>query len=277
MDKVKIMVACHKKADVYSNNVYMPIHVGKALRPNLDLGFQGDDTGENISALNPLYCELTAQYWGWKNLHSEYIGLCHYRRYFKTEITEDNIDEIMDGYDIMLVKKLYLSTNIIRAAQMGLIPEDVELFYLYMKQCHSDIFPQFEKFFVQGVKLYPCNMFVCKKELFDKFAQWQFSLLEDMRKIYPLSNYSRCNRILGYLGEDLLPFYAYLKGWKIKEEPIVSYPNTGELLLSQSLFTACKNRLKSLLTHHTYGIGDDVLAGLRNDGILDENNKIKLR
>lgn len=276
MDKVKIMVACHKKADVFRNDVYMPIHVGKALHPDLELGFQGDNVGDNISSLNPLYCELTAQYWGWKNLHSEYIGLCHYRRYFKTVMTEENIDEVMDGYDIMLVKKIYLSTNIIRAAQMGLIPEDVELFYLYMKQYHSDIFPQFEKFFVKGVKLYPCNMFVCKKNLFDEFAQWQFSILEDMRKIYPLSNYSRCNRILGYLGEDLLPFYAYLKGWKIKEEPIVSFPNTGELLLSQSFFSAIKNKLRAVITRHSYGIGDDILAGLRYDGILNNNNEIKL-
>lgn len=276
MDKVKIMVACHKKADVYRNNVYLPIHVGKALHPDLDLGFQGDNTGDNISALNPLYSELTAQYWGWKNLCSEYIGLCHYRRYFKTVITEDNIDEIMAGYDILLVKKTYLPTNIISAAQMGLIPEDVSLFYLYMKQYHTDIFPQFEQFFVQGIELYPCNMFVCKKVLFDEFAEWQFAILEDMRKIYPLSNYSRCNRILGYLGEDLLPFYAYLKGWRIKEEPIVSYPKTGESLLSQSLISSCKNRLRSFLSRKSYGIGDDILTGLRNDGILDANNKIIL-
>ena len=88
MEKIKILVACHKQAEVFKNNVYLPIHVGKALHKDVDLGFLGDDTGENISRLNPLYCELTAQYWGWKNLDVEYIGLCHYRRYFKTSQTE---------------------------------------------------------------------------------------------------------------------------------------------------------------------------------------------
>lgn len=131
---------------------------------------------------------------------------------------------------------------------MGLIPEDIALFYLYMKQKHTDIFPQFEKFFVHGIDLYPCNMFLCKKKLFDEFAEWQFGILEDLRKIYPLSNYSRCNRILGYLGEDLLPFYAYLKGWKIKEEPIVSYPNTGNKLLLQPKFNVLK--IKFDLIYH---------------------------
>ena len=128
MEKIKILVACHKQAEVFKNNVYLPIHVGKALHKDVDLGFQGDDTGENISSLNPLYCELTAQYWGWKNLDVEYIGLCHYRRYFKTIITEDNVDDLMHGYDIMLVKKTCLPCNIISAAQMGLIPEDIALF-----------------------------------------------------------------------------------------------------------------------------------------------------
>ncbi len=31
MDKVKILVACHKPAEVYRDNVYTPIHVGRAV------------------------------------------------------------------------------------------------------------------------------------------------------------------------------------------------------------------------------------------------------
>ncbi len=63
--RVKILVACHKAdPNIRQDDIYMPIQVGKALHPELDLGFQCDNTGDNISEKNGSYCELTALYWG---------------------------------------------------------------------------------------------------------------------------------------------------------------------------------------------------------------------
>ena len=41
-----------------------------------------DNTGDHISNRNRFYCELTTQYWAWKNMDADYYGFCHYRRYF---------------------------------------------------------------------------------------------------------------------------------------------------------------------------------------------------
>ena len=62
-------------------DIYTPIQAGRALSGNR-LDMIGDDTGENISHKNLTYGEFTAMYWIWKNARSDYIGYCHYRRYF---------------------------------------------------------------------------------------------------------------------------------------------------------------------------------------------------
>jgi hypothetical protein len=84
--KIKILVCTHRPCNFPAGDIYLPIQAGKSIS-GIDLGIQGDDTGDNISGKNKLYCEMTAVYWAWKNLGSlypdlKYIGLCHYRRYF---------------------------------------------------------------------------------------------------------------------------------------------------------------------------------------------------
>lgn len=78
---IKLIVATHKSYEMpQDDNLYIPLHVGK--KGKKDLGYLGDDTGDNISEFNPYYCELTGVYWAWKNLDYDYLGLVHYRRYF---------------------------------------------------------------------------------------------------------------------------------------------------------------------------------------------------
>lgn len=77
---IRIIVAVTKNYWMPSDSVYLPLCVGAAVGNRTP--FTGDDTGESISEKNKNYCELTGLYFGWKNLEAEYIGLCHYRRYF---------------------------------------------------------------------------------------------------------------------------------------------------------------------------------------------------
>ena len=55
---IKILVAAHKKYWMPDDSVFLQIQVGAALHPAL--GYIPDNTGDNISAKNPNYCELTA-------------------------------------------------------------------------------------------------------------------------------------------------------------------------------------------------------------------------
>lgn len=78
---IKILVCFHKDSVIISDDVYTPIHVGKS-NSQIKLPMIGDNTGDNISELNGLFCELTGLYWGWKNISADYIGLSHYRRLY---------------------------------------------------------------------------------------------------------------------------------------------------------------------------------------------------
>ena len=78
---IKILVSCHKKSYVPKSKYLFPIQVGCALSDSKYQGMYYDNEGEHISGKNKLYCELTAQYWAWKNLDADYYGFFHYRRY----------------------------------------------------------------------------------------------------------------------------------------------------------------------------------------------------
>ena len=79
---IKVIVAAHKPYRMPQDSMYLPLQVGRAVADQ-DLGWQGDNTGDNISLKNPYYCELTGLYWAWKNLKADAIGLVHYRRFLR--------------------------------------------------------------------------------------------------------------------------------------------------------------------------------------------------
>lgn len=274
MEKIKILVAQHKEAEVFHNEVYIPIHVGKALSKT-ELGILCDDTGDNISHLNPYFCELTAQYWAWKNMHDvEYIGLCHYRRYFQTEFTIENVEQLMDGADIVLAKSIFFSENLYSNLSRDLVPEDILAFFLYMKgrfQNDQDVI----NFLINCNHFNPCNMFVCKKSLFDEFCQWQFSILFDLFEILPKSPYVREQRLMGYLAELLLPMYCITKGLKVKEIPVVSMMGDDKPILYTSPFTKLKYiiRFNLLKSKHRFAMRQDLMVALKQNSILDMINE----
>ena len=70
--KIRIYVMTHKKFEMPQSPLFRPLHVGRACGE--DLGYPGDDTGENISDKNCYYSELTGLYVGDGKLSR--CGLC---------------------------------------------------------------------------------------------------------------------------------------------------------------------------------------------------------
>lgn len=80
--KIFVTHTSNKNDEVIDNALYTDVVAG-AVNQKLPMpeGFVGDNTGTHISEKNKYYCELSTQYWAWKNVDAEYYGFCHYRRY----------------------------------------------------------------------------------------------------------------------------------------------------------------------------------------------------
>lgn len=71
---MRIFVSAHKPVDLFNSAVLQPVQVGCSMRNDLFPWAWHDNDGENISDQNAMYCELTAQYWAWKNVDAEYYA-----------------------------------------------------------------------------------------------------------------------------------------------------------------------------------------------------------
>lgn len=220
-NNLKILVCCHKDdPNICSTDPYTPIQVGKELHPDLDLGFICDNEGQNISAKNPEWCELTALYWGWKNLHDfDYIGLSHYRRYLDIDI--NCISKVLNDYDIIVGD----ATNTPHPIAHGLIRAmSRDDFYIYLDTIVSmrpDAKEAVYHYFFETNKFIPFTMFIASKELFYEYCEFIFPILFEVEKRIKPHSYTRQKRCLAYFGEWSLGLFITYRHLNVKRVPIV--------------------------------------------------------
>lgn len=211
--KVKIIVATHKNVKMPTDPLYLPVFVGKDLHPNVNHTFQGDNTGDNISKENAHYNELTAIYWGWKNLDVDALGLVHYRRYLSLNkkkslnavLTEPQAQELLKQYDIILPQRrnYYIETN----ESHYLHAHEHEPFNVMRKVIQED-YPEYADAFETVMKrtwAHMFNMFIMKKQPLDEYLTWMFDVLHKVEAQIDISSYSTYEqRVYGFLSELLL-------------------------------------------------------------------------
>lgn len=226
VSSLKILV-CHYK-DVYiksANSAYLDLQCGKDVT-GLDLGMQGDNTGDNISARNQYWSEITGLYWAWKNLeHADYVGLCSYRRFFnfkpafgnpvriitgsdKVEVEDidlSTITALLSQYDIIVPQPYTYAYSIRRVCSMNYIDRDFD----FLEKLVHDVSPEYDaayrKVFYGTNKMIGHNMFILPWDRFQQFCSWVFNILLRLETIIDPTHYPiRQIRVFGYMHEILL-------------------------------------------------------------------------
>ena len=228
---IKIIIAVHKPYWMPEDRVYVPLHVGR--KGKQDIGFTGDDTGDNISGKNATFCELTGLYWAWKNLPAEYVGLVHYRRYFtrkERRSVDSRKEEILSGKDwenllsdspvvVAGKRKYYIETN--RSHYNHAHPrESLDLTELIIKEQY----PEYANAFTMVMNrtwAHMFNMFVMRRDLFDAYCSWMFSVLFELEKRLDISSFDAYNRrVFGFVSERLLDVWLEKNQIPCKEQNV---------------------------------------------------------
>ena len=182
--KIRIYVMTHKKFEMPQSPLFRPLHVGRACGE--DLGYPGDDIGENISDKNCYYSELTGLYWVWKNCHDvDYVGTCHYRRYLlgadERILMEDDYEKLLSEYDLITTKQVALNNSYYYGFCANHNKKALDAAGEVIKERYPAYYPAFERL-VHGTRTYFGNMFVTSKELYDSYCSWLFSIFAEVEK-----------------------------------------------------------------------------------------------
>lgn len=230
MKNVKVVVATHLKYIMPEDSIYIPMQVGKEGRENL--GYQPDNTGDNISEKNPYYSELTGLYWAWKNLDADYIGLVHYRRHFssnrkifgsmedkvKSAISGEKIDKILDSTDIILPKKrYYFIENLYSHYKHTMYIEPLDEMRNIIEEKYPNYLKEFDKLH-KRTSAHMFNMFIMKRDKLDAYCTWLFDILFELEKKVDITQYDIFHaRFFGRIAELLLDVWIRTNKLNYKE------------------------------------------------------------
>lgn len=208
-------------SETIDNPLYIPVRCGAVYDERKDITMLGDDTGENISEKRNSFCELTVQYWAWKNIEADYYGLCHYKRYlsFSKEIyptdckghvqegsmlkskiqkygllNEKEIAQKIYGYDILVASDASVcemptfrgmkenAYDYWLAYDGGLLDKkDLETTIHLIEKYHPEYSDTLKKY-LSGKYIRGFNCYIMSKPYFEKMCEFEFDILFELEK-----------------------------------------------------------------------------------------------
>ena len=220
-----------------------PVQAGAAIAV-IKLPMQGDDAGDNISAQNPIYSELTMAYWVMKNADRKQCdawGLCHYRRYFiedkykffykkrsryyyrtsqkildslLTPALYNTLQQLLQHNDVIVqrptwaMKEKGIVYTIKEAYTIAHVKED----YDAMMDVVAEKFPAFAKSidsYGQLTMMSYNNMMIARWNVWDDYLHFLFTVLDEVKHRINMHKEGYQSRVFGFLAERLHNLFIY--------------------------------------------------------------------
>ncbi len=224
--RIRIIVATHRLYTMPAEAMYLPVQAGAACHGKLP--YTGDDTGEHISERNGQYCELTALYWGWKNLPAEALGLCHYRRYFREPgsrrpLTEATLRKMMAEVPVILPKKRHYR---IETGESQFVhahgEESLAALRAVLREREPEYLPGFDRS-MRKTSGHRFNMMIMRRAEMDEYCSWLFPVLFETERRLGTPE----PRMMGYLAERLTDAWIGTTGKAYRELRVLSTERTN--------------------------------------------------
>lgn len=249
---VGVYIVTHKDAKLSAPDGYKIIHAGHALATK-NFGDVADDTGDNISRLNPFLDEITALYWIWRNTSHTITGLCHYRRLFTTTINQREhrpgefvfdaqnilsraeILKLLDDCDIILHTEFVSDRTqrelmILSTGQPELVAFAEKVVRKHLARAHPDYLDAFNAV-MGGFVFFSYGIHVTRRKIFDDYCAWLFDFIIDatleMRDRVTISGHKLEElphvyaRMMSFFAERMLTVWLTKTHLRIKTLPIM--------------------------------------------------------
>lgn len=218
----RIYVMTHKEMAAIPNEIYIPLHVGRAC--GKELGYTGDHTGDHISSKNPYYCELTGIYWIWKNIKCDIVGVCHYRRFFTKEerlLQRSYIEETIRTYPVLIPNSSCVKErSVYEHYAKRHYAKDLDLCREVIQEKYPDYVSAFD-YAMQTILISVGNMWITRKDIFDRYCAWLFDILFEVERRIDWTDYDDYQkRVIGFLSERLFRVWLFMQPEAVTEENV---------------------------------------------------------
>ena len=170
-----------------------------------------DNGKDNINDLNKYLSELTGLYDMWKNTNDDIVGLCHYRRMFwynDDYLTIKDAKKILKDYDIIVTNEVKFD-NWSLYWQLRYEVEDSDILDKYLNEYYKKV-PEFKEYLNRN-SFSNREMFVCKRELMEKYCEWVFPIAIPITEKFikeDANNLKVNTRLVSHIVERLFDYWV---------------------------------------------------------------------